>query len=280
MSLALDLWSNTNRDSILAVTAHYLARNARDGKIELRGFLLAFKFFDGSHTGENIAAKVFSMLRENGLLYHVSATILIFHISLDDLVFVQILAITMDNASNNNTFMDALERLMSGTGFGARSNRARLVAFSPILTIRPLTISLSCFPHIVNLVVKAFLSALDRPSLLELDPPVPYNLLQKGWASGQFYQWILPAFETSPLHQVRGFVSGFRASGQRRKTFHSWIVKCNESGVFGQNATTGEKVTVPVLQLLRECETRWSSTRNMAARVVDLLPVGIRTCIR
>jgi hypothetical protein len=33
----------------------------------------------------------------------------------------------MDNASNNNTFMDALERLMSGTGFDAQGNRARLV---------------------------------------------------------------------------------------------------------------------------------------------------------
>jgi hypothetical protein len=124
MSLALDLWSNKNRDSILAVTAHYLACSPRDGAIKMRSFLLAFKFFDILHTGENIAAKVYQLLRENRLIGRVRYFTL-FCCKAVLSPTRQINGITMDNASNNNTFMDALKRLLNGTDFHARGNRGR-----------------------------------------------------------------------------------------------------------------------------------------------------------
>jgi hypothetical protein len=77
MSLALDLWSNKNRNSIIAVTAHYLAHSSRDGTIEMRCFLLAFKFFDVLHSGDNIAAKVYELLKDNKLTNKVFIYILI-----------------------------------------------------------------------------------------------------------------------------------------------------------------------------------------------------------
>ncbi|KAF8999977.1 hypothetical protein BDQ17DRAFT_1176091, partial [Cyathus striatus] len=61
-------------------------------------------------------------------------------------------------------------------------------------------------------------------------------------------------------------VSVCRASGQRRKQFEDIIIEGNKKGFWN------EKLSLPVLQLLRDCETRWSSTHQMIHRVLQLYP--------
>lgn len=122
MSLALDLWSNRNRDSIIAITGHYIAQRTNTAALELRSFLLDFSFFDGSHSGVNIADKVFGVLKTAGLLKSVCnlmTPMTCYSIS------QQLFAITMDNASNNNTFMAEFARLLHDADFDATNNRIR-----------------------------------------------------------------------------------------------------------------------------------------------------------
>ena len=70
---------------------------------------------------------------------------------------------------------------------------------------------------------------------------------------------------------VRKLVSACWASGQRREDFVLTILEGNEAGSWTDS--NGNPLPLPVLQLLRDCETRWSSTFLMLDRVLTLLPV-------
>ena len=71
---------------------------------------------------------------------------------------------------------------------------------------------------------------------------------------------------------ARKLVAACRASGQRREDFELTIREGNEAGSWTDSE--GNPLPLPVLQLLRDCETRWSSTFFMLDRVVTLLPVS------
>jgi len=73
------------------------------------------------------------------------------------------------------------------------------------------------------------------------------------------------ALESDPVGQTRGIVSVCRASGGRRKELKSVIEGGNKSKTWGE--------IIRVVQLLRDCETRWSSTYNMIDRTMELYPV-------
>ena len=73
----------------------------------------------------------------------------------------------MDNASNNDTCMKALERELRqhNIPFNAGDRRIRYVKISPKITEKPQLYSsniLSCFPHVVNLACKAVLEAITN----------------------------------------------------------------------------------------------------------------------
>ena len=53
-----------------AVTAHFIKRDA-DGNLVEAWCLVAFRFVDGSHSGEHLAKVFFELLIENGILYKV-----------------------------------------------------------------------------------------------------------------------------------------------------------------------------------------------------------------
>lgn len=71
---------------------------------------------------------------------------------------------------------------------------------------------------------------------------------------------------------ARKLVTACRASGQRREDFELTIRNGNKAGSWTD--PEGNLLPIPVLQLLRDCETRWSSTFLMLDRVVTLLPVS------
>ncbi|KAF9002112.1 hypothetical protein BDQ17DRAFT_1243524, partial [Cyathus striatus] len=60
-----------------------------------------------------------------------------------------------------------------------------------------------------------------------------------------------------------------RASGQRRKQLEDIIIEGNRKGYWYNGNST-----LPVLQLLRDCETRWSLTCQMICQVLQLYPVS------
>ncbi|OJT10844.1 hypothetical protein TRAPUB_12620 [Trametes pubescens] len=85
-------------------------------------------------------------------------------------------------------------------------------------------------------------------SVLDLDPEYAY------------------ALRGDPIKNARQLISVCRVSGQRREEFKNTIIEGNEAGSFG------EGVELPKSQLLRDVDTRWSSTFLMIDRLLELYP--------
>lgn len=78
------------------------------------------------------------------------------------------------------------------------------------------------------------------------------------------------ALDEDPIKGCRELVGTCRASGQRRHDLMQVIVQGNQ-----QKDWQTEDGTLRELQLLRDCETRWSSTHNMGDRVLELYQASI-----
>jgi len=68
--MTTDLWSDPNRDSYMAVTAHFMARDGR-GQLILKTLLIAFRLINGMHTGANIGKELIHILDELQILHKV-----------------------------------------------------------------------------------------------------------------------------------------------------------------------------------------------------------------
>ncbi|KAG2744443.1 hypothetical protein P692DRAFT_201721841 [Suillus brevipes Sb2] len=77
--------------------------------------------------------------------------------------------------------------------------------------------------------------------------------------------------ERDPVGQCRAIVAACRSSGQRRRRLQAVIQEGNENGFWRGKLPDG-KTTLPTVQLLRDCVTRWSSTFKMVDRVLMLNP--------
>lgn len=60
LSFTTDMWSNTNLDSYMAVSVHYVLRTKRG--LDYCSDLLAFQYVDGSHSGANLARHFLQIL--------------------------------------------------------------------------------------------------------------------------------------------------------------------------------------------------------------------------
>ncbi|KAJ7584888.1 hypothetical protein C8J56DRAFT_789034 [Mycena floridula] len=108
----------------------------------------------------------------------------------------------------------------------------------------------SCFPHVINIAVQTALKDLKESVPEALQDDVGYWKALAGDAVGR----------------ARTVVSAVRSSGQRRADFHDVIEEHNREG-----ASHDPPEFLRVVTLLREVETRWSSTFLMIDRVVELL---------
>jgi hypothetical protein len=133
IALSLDAWTSKNQLSIIAVIGHWLT-----SKFEYKERVLEFSEIQGDHTGENLAESVENMLIELSLEF-------------------KLLTITADNASNNETLCYSLYKNLSKR-FDLEFNNIE----NQHLTLRfqGLNSFVRCLAHILNLVVKQFLSAL------------------------------------------------------------------------------------------------------------------------
>lgn len=75
--------------------------------------------------------------------------------------------------------------------------------------------------------------------------------------------------ERDPIGRVRDLVASCRSSGHRRRALEKFITEGNKSG-YWREVTGGDMRNI---RLIRDCETRWSSTYLMVQRVIELYPV-------
>ena len=133
-----------------------------------------------------------------------------------------------------------------------------------------------CFAHVVNISVQHILTELRDTHLFEDDHLSDPLASSSPDAYGD-------ALRGDPIGRVRKLVSDCRASGQRRSALRTVIKNGNEMKSWPQTmpdfdiptlsdaSKTGG--TLPEVQLLRDCEPRWSSTFLMITRVLTLYPV-------
>jgi hypothetical protein len=130
-----DLWTSGNRLGLIGIVSHFVDE---DGV--LRNLTIALREIEGAHSGENMA----------NILWEVFA---------DYQILTKLGYFTMDNASNNDTMLVALERQLQKEGieWDAASHRLR------------------CNGHIINLAVQAFLFG-NHPDLSSQDDSIRDDL--------------------------------------------------------------------------------------------------------
>jgi hypothetical protein len=77
------------------------------------------------------------------------------------------------------------------------------------------------------------------------------------------------ALKSDPVGRSREIVATCRKFGQRRENLQKLIATGNHTNAWGPDTV------IRLVQLLRDCETHWSSTFNMIDRVIELYPVSI-----
>ena len=133
IAVTTDIWTNDTGDkSFMAVTIHYL-----NVSWKLQNILLDFVSMKGSHTGAAISNAMETCLHEMGIIS-------------------KLVAITRDNASSNNRFLQDFAYSLSQIG----------IEFDSVQQ------SVRCFGHILNLAVQSMLNIvgteLERVSIFLL----------------------------------------------------------------------------------------------------------------
>jgi len=217
------------------------------------------------------------------------------------LTIFQIGCLTLDNAENNATMMQALQTLFAKRElkFSASNNRVR------------------CFAHIINLcsshVIAAFTPNSSRPSNNEFDDGQDTSesddgvddLVADPWQDSEYDSecdseydpnldpedaeglcdrtsrrtaWSA-GLKLNPLGRARRIIRTLRASDQRRQRFSKFIDDGNKHGWFHARDKNGKRIpgqTVQLrnVQLLRDVKTRWDSVYLMLQRLRELRAVS------
>ena len=165
----MDLWTDPNSWPFMVVTAHWIQVVYKETvhgthyKLVLRSDLIGFHRIPARHTGEHMATAFLHLLdriaitekaRIQTFLY---AFLLQFKYNL-----LQIGWITMDNASNNDTFAEVLEQELKSRQIPFNRFERRIRCAFSLKKIRFLIAKNRCFPHIVNLACKAVLQAMTK----------------------------------------------------------------------------------------------------------------------
>lgn len=136
----------------------------------------------------------------------------------------------------------------------------------------------SCFPHVINLAVQAIYAALkDGKGLAEqyllghIDSISESALEAMTLPDGVTQDDYLCALKADVVGIARKLIAACRISGKRWEEFADTIIEGNRNGTWTDG--DGNVILIKPLQLLRDCETRWSSTHLMVDRVLIELPV-------
>ena len=150
---------------------------------------------------------------------------------------------TLDNASNNGSFLTSLQEIYSRRQpdivFSAEDSR------------------IACFPHVINICVQHTLKALndvnDDDEEGEEDDEDDSTIQNRN----------VPA---DLLGKIRSLVKAIRASGQRQASFDQVVLSGNDAGWWKDE--NGEPIAIKPLRFLRDVRTRWDSTYQMLVRIL------------
>ncbi|TFK59451.1 hypothetical protein BDN72DRAFT_746241, partial [Pluteus cervinus] len=129
-----------------------------------------------------------------------------------------------------------------------------------------------CFPHVINIAVKTGLKYLtsvnpEQDSEVSEDDITEDQLRTPHVVDAEY----LAALKGDVMAAARKIVTSFRASYARREALKRVIIEGNEKGWF--------KDKLPVVTLLRDVDTRWSSVFLMGSRV-DLLHPALEIVVQ
>ena len=130
-----------------------------------------------------------------------------------------------------------------------------------------------CFAHVINISVQHILAELkDTHSLFD-------DYLYSG-SVGPSLDIYGVTLQGDPVGRVRKLVSDCQASGQQCSALHAVIRNGNQMKSWPQTVMDFDSPTLPdaqktggtlpEVQLLQDCETRWSSTFLMITHVLTL----------
>jgi hypothetical protein len=135
MSIALDCWTSPDQKPFMAITGYFISDDFQHHEI-----LLGFSHVPGTHSGENLAKIVLSVLAKHNLSR-------------------RILAITTDNASNNGTLFHSVTKVLK-----AQLDNDQVIQNEALdhdlLDLIESQHHLPCLAHVIQLAVKAFLQKL------------------------------------------------------------------------------------------------------------------------
>jgi hypothetical protein len=134
LSFATDAWTSPNHRAFIAITVHF-----QHNGMPL-STLLDVVEVPQSHTGVYLAQGFVKVLEDFGISEKARQHLLSI-CSIRSVTLIQILGITADNASANDTMIAEISKLIPE--FGGQATRTR------------------CFLHVINLVVKAILRKFD-----------------------------------------------------------------------------------------------------------------------
>jgi hypothetical protein len=140
-----------------------------------------------------------------------------------------------------------------------------------------------CFPHVINIAVKAGLKQLtslpsdsldivEYDTMFYLDVPGGLNgrsrILEESSYADTFDNKYQEALDSDVIGKVRRCTNAIRSSGQRREQFHKIRISGNLSGGWGE-----DKKIIREIGPINDVETRWDSTFNMTDRFIETYPV-------
>ncbi|CAG8833087.1 37774_t:CDS:2, partial [Gigaspora margarita] len=163
ISFTSDLWMSPNNKGFIAVTAHYI-----DDNWALQEVIIDFGLMSGKHDGTNIANGFFKVLENCDITS-------------------KILAITLDNAANNNILVQELETKLRDV--------SNIEWDSECLQFQ-------CFNHILNLAVQAALNCIKD------DVNMALNTLTSSHADLQ--QYAISHSQWSTLEKIIKFLGPFK----------------------------------------------------------------------
>ncbi|KAJ3572595.1 hypothetical protein NP233_g2975 [Leucocoprinus birnbaumii] len=175
ISFTTDIWTDPIMSPFLAITAHWietkttLTPNGPHHKLYLRADLAGFLYLPGHHTGKHIANAFLSVLDR-----------------LD--IALKIGSITLNNASNNDTFLTSLKASLGSWGILFDNMKQRI----------------RCFPHVTNLACKAVLSGISKAQY-HTDPDV-----HRTW---------FDRLTTDPINKLQNLIRQIRSSSLHRQHF-------------------------------------------------------------
>lgn len=210
LHIAFDLWTSPNLKAMNGIVTHFWDHNIDENN--LRNCLLALSPMMEAHTGKNIAKDVARAIKD----YSISDKIGYF---------------VLDNASNNDTALEELGKLLGKSPQWVKHRRLR------------------CLGHIMNLIARALLFGEEK-NIWEAQSQLQTS------CQGEVQLWR----KLGPIGKLHNLVKWVKKSPQRHERFLR-VVQYNRK----------KEGRIPVkLTLLQNNNTRWNSTFTMIDRAIIL----------